>query len=99
MYIIDIYLVAYLIFQIFYYSVSIFLKAGLSATAAEWTNLGAGSLNLAISLIGPYLMARFNRRPLFLFSTFFSGVSLMAFALLLYFIVSITSSCSVERLI
>ncbi|XP_014102926.2 solute carrier family 2, facilitated glucose transporter member 1 [Bactrocera oleae] len=71
---------------IFYYSVSIFLKAGLSATAAEWTNLGAGSLNLAISLIGPYLMARFNRRPLFLFSTFFSGVSLMAFALLLYFI-------------
>lgn len=74
---------------------SIFLKAGLSATAAEWTNLGAGSLNLAISLIGPYLMGRFNRRPLFLFSTFFSGLSLLAFALLLYFIVSTRSSRSI----
>ncbi|XP_054739201.1 solute carrier family 2, facilitated glucose transporter member 1-like [Anastrepha obliqua] len=71
---------------IFFYSVSIFLRAGLSASAAEWTNLGAGSLNLAVSLVGPYLMARFNRRSLMLFSTFFSALALASFALLLYFI-------------
>ncbi|CAD7013844.1 unnamed protein product [Ceratitis capitata] len=71
---------------IFYYSVSIFLRAGLSPTAAEMANLGAGSVNLIISLLGPYLMSRFNRRPLLLFSTFFSGVSLMSFAVMLYFI-------------
>ncbi|CAD7013845.1 unnamed protein product [Ceratitis capitata] len=78
---------------IFYYSVSIFLRAGLSPTAAEMANLGAGSVNLIISLLGPYLMSRFNRRPLLLFSTFFSGVSLMSFAVMLYFIVSMAKFC------
>ncbi|XP_017472975.1 PREDICTED: solute carrier family 2, facilitated glucose transporter member 1-like [Rhagoletis zephyria] len=71
---------------IFYYSVSIFLRAGLTASAAELTNLGAGSLNLVVSLMGPYLMGRFNRRPLMLFSTFCCCIALMAFSLFLYFI-------------
>uniref|UniRef100_A0A1A9ZCA7 Major facilitator superfamily (MFS) profile domain-containing protein n=1 Tax=Glossina pallidipes TaxID=7398 RepID=A0A1A9ZCA7_GLOPL len=43
---------------IFYYSVSIFEKAGLSTTDAEWANLGAGCLNLATSFLGPVLMAK-----------------------------------------
>ncbi|KAM7345809.1 solute carrier family 2, facilitated glucose transporter member 1-like isoform 2-T2 [Cochliomyia hominivorax] len=54
---------------IFYYSVSIFRRAGMSSQAAEWANLGAGSLNLATSLLGPFLMAKIDRRPLMLMST------------------------------
>ncbi|XP_034102529.1 solute carrier family 2, facilitated glucose transporter member 3 isoform X1 [Drosophila albomicans] len=71
---------------IFYYSVSIFRKAGLSAQASEWANLGAGCLNLATSLLGPMLMERVNRRPLMSFSTFFCAVFLFLFAMLLEFI-------------
>ncbi|XP_016972822.1 solute carrier family 2, facilitated glucose transporter member 1 [Drosophila rhopaloa] len=71
---------------IFYYSVSIFRKAGLSVQASEWANLGAGSLNLATSMLGPVLLERVNRRPLMLFSTFFCTVFLFLFAMMLYFI-------------
>ncbi|KAH8366863.1 hypothetical protein KR084_008552 [Drosophila pseudotakahashii] len=73
---------------IFYYSVSIFRKAGLSVQASEWANLGAGSLNLATSMLGPILLERVNRRPLMLFSTFFCTVFLFLFAMMLYFIES-----------
>ncbi|KAL7737349.1 hypothetical protein ACLKA6_012962 [Drosophila palustris] len=73
---------------IFFYSVSIFRKAGLTAQAAEWANLGAGSVNLATSLLGPMLMERVNRRPLMAFSTFFCAVFLFLFAMLLQFIES-----------
>ncbi|XP_017838395.1 solute carrier family 2, facilitated glucose transporter member 3 [Drosophila busckii] len=75
---------------IFYYSVSIFRQAGLSAQAAEWANLGAGSVNLAVSLLGPMLMARVNRRPLMLVSCGFCALFLFLFAMLLHFI----DSCS-----
>lgn len=78
--------------QIFYYSVSIFRKAGLTDQAAEWCNLCAGCVNLAISLLGPMLMERVNRRPLMLLSTSFSTVFLLLFAMLLYYIVSISRS-------
>jgi len=74
--------------QIFFYSVSIFRKAGLSIQASQWANLGAGSLNLATSMLGPILLERLNRRPLMLFSTFFCTVFLFLFAMMLYFIVS-----------
>ncbi|KAI8037612.1 solute carrier family 2, facilitated glucose transporter member 1 [Drosophila gunungcola] len=73
---------------IFYYSVSIFRKAGLSVQASEWANLGAGSLNLATSMLGPVLLERVNRRPLMLLSTFFSAIFLFLFAMMLYFIES-----------
>ncbi|KAH8373366.1 hypothetical protein KR009_004548 [Drosophila setifemur] len=71
---------------IFYYSVSIFRKAGLSTQAAEWANLGAGSLNLATSMVGPVLLEKVNRRPLMMFSTFFCTIFLFLFAMMLYFI-------------
>ncbi|XP_017061145.1 solute carrier family 2, facilitated glucose transporter member 1 [Drosophila ficusphila] len=73
---------------IFYYSVSIFRKAGLSVQASEWANLGAGSLNLATSMLGPVLLERINRRPLMLFSTFFCTAFLFLFAMMLHFIES-----------
>lgn len=81
-----------LLLQIFYYSVSIFRKAGLTDQAAEWCNLGAGCVNLATSMLGPMLMERVNRRPLMLLSTSFCTIFLFLFAMLLYFIVSCSRS-------
>lgn len=71
---------------IFYYSVSIFERAGLSAADAEWANLGAGCLNLLTSFLSPYLMANVNRRPLMQFSCFSCAIFLLAFAFVLRFI-------------
>ncbi|XP_037823260.1 solute carrier family 2, facilitated glucose transporter member 1-like isoform X1 [Lucilia sericata] len=75
---------------IFYYSVSIFRRAGMTAQAAEWANLGAGSLNLATSLLGPMLMAKINRRPLMLMSSLVCSFFLLSFALMLNFIDSVS---------
>ncbi|XP_034652185.1 solute carrier family 2, facilitated glucose transporter member 1 isoform X1 [Drosophila subobscura] len=71
---------------IFYYSVSIFEKAGLSTVNAQWANLGAGCLNLAISLLGPWLMAYCNRRTLMMFSCAMCSVFLFTIAFVLYYI-------------
>ncbi|XP_055921401.1 solute carrier family 2, facilitated glucose transporter member 1 isoform X2 [Eupeodes corollae] len=71
---------------IFYYSVSIFERAGLSTTNAEWANVGAGFLNLVTSFLGPYLMANVNRRPIMQFSCFVCSMFLLAFAFILHFI-------------
>lgn len=73
---------------IFYYSVIIFKQAGLSDTNAEWANLGAGCLNLATSFLGPYLMAKYNRRPLMMLSTIACSAFLFATAFVLQNIVS-----------
>lgn len=74
---------------IFYYSVTIFKEAGLSQENAEWANLGAGCLNLATSFLGPYLMAKYNRRPLMILSTVTCSIFLLATAFFLRYIVSI----------
>ncbi|XP_065369487.1 solute carrier family 2, facilitated glucose transporter member 1 [Calliphora vicina] len=71
---------------IFYYSVSIFEKAGLSTADAEWANLGAGCLNLATSFLGPMLMAKVNRRPLMMFSSAVCAVFLFIIAFILNYI-------------
>lgn len=63
---------------VFYYSVDIFHKAGLSITNAKWANLGAGCVNLLTSFFSPILMQRCNRRPIILGSCFASGVFLVA---------------------
>ncbi|XP_049317599.1 solute carrier family 2, facilitated glucose transporter member 3 [Bactrocera dorsalis] len=71
---------------IFYYSVSIFKKAGLSTTDAEWANLGAGCLNLLVAFLGPMLMSKLNRRPLMMFSSGICSLFLFAIAFVLYYI-------------
>lgn len=62
---------------VFYYSVDIFIKAGLSHTSAKWASFGAGCLNLATSFTGPKIMEKCNRRPIFLYSCLFSGIFLV----------------------
>lgn len=39
---------------VFYYSVEIFKKMGLSETNAKWANLGAGATNLLVAFSGSY---------------------------------------------
>ncbi|XP_037944785.1 solute carrier family 2, facilitated glucose transporter member 3-like [Teleopsis dalmanni] len=68
---------------IFYYSVSIFKRAGMSAEAAELTNLAVGFVNLGVGLFNPYLMAKVNRRPLMLGSSICCGIFLFSFAIML----------------
>lgn len=73
---------------VFYYSVSIFERSGLSSTNAKWANLGAGCINLFIAAFSPYLMAKVNRRPLAFWSTFVSGVMLAILTVIVSLIVS-----------
>ncbi|XP_017865211.1 PREDICTED: solute carrier family 2, facilitated glucose transporter member 1 [Drosophila arizonae] len=75
---------------IFYYSVSIFTKAGFSEQNAQWANLGAGCLNLCISLLGPLLMATCKRRTLMMLSSSICSIFLFSIAFVLYYIESVS---------
>ncbi|XP_034479166.1 solute carrier family 2, facilitated glucose transporter member 1 isoform X2 [Drosophila innubila] len=75
---------------IFYYSVSIFKNAGFSEANAQWANLGAGCLNLSISLLGPLLMATCRRRTLMMLSSSLCAFFLFCIAFVLYYIGSVS---------
>ncbi|XP_032590305.1 solute carrier family 2, facilitated glucose transporter member 1 isoform X2 [Drosophila grimshawi] len=75
---------------IFYYSVSIFTKAGFSETNAQWANLGAGCLNLSVSLLGPLLMATCKRRSLMMLSSAICAIFLFSIAFVLNYIESVS---------
>ncbi|KAG4071658.1 hypothetical protein HA402_011812 [Bradysia odoriphaga] len=62
---------------VFFYSVSMFERSGLSSTNAKWANLGTGVINFLVASFTPYLMATINRRPLLLFSIFATGTMLI----------------------
>lgn len=69
---------------VFYYSVTIFTNAGLSATNAKWANLGAGCINLLTAFFSPLIMDRLNRRPVILLSCFVSGIFLVILSFVIY---------------
>lgn len=71
---------------VFYYSVTIFKKAGLDEVNAKWANFGAGLLNLLVALSGPKVMEKINRRPIIIFSCLFSGLFLVILAVVVKFI-------------
>uniref|UniRef100_A0A182JY07 Major facilitator superfamily (MFS) profile domain-containing protein n=1 Tax=Anopheles christyi TaxID=43041 RepID=A0A182JY07_9DIPT len=71
---------------VFFYSVSIFESVGFSSKAAKFANLGVGCLNLFVSLFGPMLMARFNRRALCLLSCSSCAIILFILTLSIHFI-------------
>lgn len=73
------------IFQVFYYSVSIFESVGLSTMSAKFANLSVGILSLFMCSWTPYLMGRFNRRTLSLLSCSGCAVSLLCLTLVMYF--------------
>lgn len=64
-----------------YYSVSIFESAGISATNAKWATLGAGCVNFIASACSPFIMERFNRRPIILTSCSLTGIVLVILAI------------------
>ncbi|XP_052893371.1 solute carrier family 2, facilitated glucose transporter member 3-like isoform X1 [Anopheles moucheti] len=70
---------------VFFYSVSIFESVGLSSNAAKFANLGVGCLNLFVSLFGPLLMARYNRRALSILSCSCCAINLFILTLSIHF--------------
>uniref|UniRef100_A0A182LW89 Major facilitator superfamily (MFS) profile domain-containing protein n=1 Tax=Anopheles culicifacies TaxID=139723 RepID=A0A182LW89_9DIPT len=70
---------------VFFYSVSIFESVGLSSNAAKFANLGVGCLNLFVSLFGPLLMERYNRRVLSLLSCSSCAIILFILTLSIHF--------------
>lgn len=68
-----------------YYSVAIFESAGLSTANAIWAALGAGCVNFIASAFSPWIMERFNRRPIILGSCFFTGIILVILAIVVRF--------------
>lgn len=66
-----------------------FVLAGVSLENAKWINLGIGLLACLIALCTPVIMAKINRRPLILFSCFFSAIFLTILAISIELIVSI----------
>lgn len=73
---------------VFSYSVSIFESAGLTSANAKYATLGAGFINFLMTCLGPFIMARYDRRPTLLISCFGSGVFLVILAFLVRFIVN-----------
>lgn len=71
------------ILQVWYYSVSIFQSAGLTASDAKWANLGVGFINFLSVCLSPILLTHLNRRPLLLVSSFFTS----QFLIILTFVV------------
>lgn len=67
----------------------IFESAGFSSRNAKWANLGAGCVNLLTACFSPLLMAKVNRRPIALWSCFFSGVFLTILTFVVNYIVNL----------
>lgn len=82
---------------VFFYSVSIFERSGLSSTNAKWANLGTGFINFFVASFTPYLMAKINRRPLVIFSTFGSGVMLVILTVVLSLIVRLDQDFDCQK--
>ena len=64
--------------QVFYYSKSIFVSAGLSDANSDYATVGAGIVNLGMGVVSIYSMSRFDRRLLFQISTLSSVICLIA---------------------
>ncbi|XP_031640483.1 solute carrier family 2, facilitated glucose transporter member 3-like isoform X2 [Contarinia nasturtii] len=75
---------------VFYYSVGIFQKVGMSEVNAKWANLGAGCVNLLVALSGPFVMKHINRRTVILISCLLCGFFLVSLAFTMQYIDAIT---------
>ncbi|XP_055319987.1 solute carrier family 2, facilitated glucose transporter member 1-like isoform X2 [Sitodiplosis mosellana] len=71
---------------VFYYSVDIFEKVGLSEVNAKWANLGAGILNLMVAFTGPKVMEKINRRTVIIISCLLSGVFLVMLSIVMKYV-------------
>ncbi|KAH8401165.1 hypothetical protein KR009_003421 [Drosophila setifemur] len=73
---------------IFYYSIVIFTDAGFNPTMAMWLNFATGMLNFVVALLGPIMMARYNRRIMMMLSCMLSAICLVLFCVGLKFMES-----------
>lgn len=75
---------------VFYYSVSIFKKAGFSEKNSQLATIGAGVINLGMAIISIYTMSRFKRRMIMQISCFLSAFCLILLGISISLIVSIS---------
>lgn len=73
---------------VFYYSVSIFMRAGLNESNSQLATIGAGIINLAMAVISIPVMSRFNRRSVFQLSCGTAAVFLALLGVAITYIVS-----------
>ncbi|XP_059471745.1 solute carrier family 2, facilitated glucose transporter member 3-like [Neocloeon triangulifer] len=70
---------------VFYYSVPIFLSAGLNKESSQYASIGAGVVNFLVAALATFLIGRFRRRALMLFSCTTVIVCLLLLAVSIYF--------------
>lgn len=74
----------------FYYSVTIFESAGLSKQGSQYASIGAGGINLLITIIAIPLVNHCGRRKLALASCWTAAVCLVVLCISITYIVSLT---------
>ena len=73
---------------VFYYSDSIFERAGLNKTSSQYATIGTGLANVCMALASVLLMSRIGRRTLLLSSCYLSASCLLVLCFAIAFIVS-----------
>ncbi|XP_033218937.1 solute carrier family 2, facilitated glucose transporter member 1-like isoform X2 [Belonocnema kinseyi] len=71
---------------VFYYSDSIFEKAGLDKTSSQYATIGTGLANVFMALVSVLLMSRVGRRSLLLSSCYLSACCLLVLCFAIAFI-------------
>lgn len=71
---------------VFYYSVSIFQKAGLSLETAGYANIGAGLVNFLVAVIMVPLISQLPNRKLTIISCFFTTIMLFSLTICISYI-------------
>ncbi|XP_017775957.1 PREDICTED: solute carrier family 2, facilitated glucose transporter member 1-like isoform X2 [Nicrophorus vespilloides] len=75
---------------VFYYSVSIFMSAGLSEQNSQYATIGAGVINLAMAVISIPVMSRVDRRLVFQISSSSAAVCLFILGIAISYIDTIS---------
>ncbi|XP_049956586.1 solute carrier family 2, facilitated glucose transporter member 1-like isoform X2 [Schistocerca serialis cubense] len=73
---------------VFYYSVTIFKSAGLSTDASQFATIGAGGVNLLVTILAIPLLNRFGRRYLVLLSCWTATLCLVVLCVSITYITS-----------
>jgi len=73
---------------VFYYSVPIFLSAGLGEEGSQYASIGAGVVNFLVAVLATFLIGRFRRRSMMLFSCVAALMCLLLMCVSIYFMVN-----------
>lgn len=71
----------------FYYSVPIFMSAGLGEEGSQYASIGAGVVNFLVAVLATFLIGRLRRRTMMLFSCLTAILCLIVLCVSIYFMV------------